>query len=62
MPRDDSVYQLMPYEKISKEQYKKMVSTLPKIDFSQILEYEKEDNTEGAKSLACGANGTCEII
>lgn len=59
LPLDDSVYEQAPYEKLSKEEYDKMLKTFPKIDYSQLGKYEKEDNTEGAKSLAC-ASGACE--
>ncbi|RLF40279.1 MAG: ribonucleoside-triphosphate reductase [Thermoplasmata archaeon] len=42
LPRDEYVYQLAPFEKISEEEYKKLIPRLPEIDFSQILIYEKE--------------------
>lgn len=61
LPREDHVYALAPYEEISKERYEQMVKEFPSVDFSQILLYEKEDETEGAKELACVGN-TCEII
>jgi hypothetical protein len=60
LPQDDHIYDQAPNEKITKEEYDKMVSTFPKIDYSQLAKYEQEDNTEGAKSLACAA-GNCEI-
>ncbi len=60
LPLDDSVYEQAPYEKISKEEYDKMSKTFPKIDYSQLGKYETEDNTEGAKSLAC-LSGNCEV-
>lgn len=60
LPRTDHEYTLPPYEEISEERYNELVARLPKIDFSQILAYEKEDHTEGAKELACVA-GVCEI-
>ena len=60
LPQDEHVYEQAPYEKLTKEQYEDMVSKFPKIDYSQLAKYEQEDNTEGAKSLAC-ASGACEI-
>ncbi|MBI2024933.1 MAG: ribonucleoside-triphosphate reductase [Candidatus Harrisonbacteria bacterium] len=60
LPRNDHVYALAPYEEIDEERYKKMVSVFPNVDFSQILIYEKADETQGAKELACVA-GVCEI-
>jgi len=60
LPRADHSYALAPYEEISKEKYNELYAKMPKIDFSQILLYEKEDTTQGAKELACVA-GVCEI-
>jgi len=60
LPRDNHIYELAPYESITKKQYDKIVNKLPKIDFSKILEYEKEDTTQGAKELAC-TSGVCSI-
>jgi ribonucleoside-diphosphate reductase alpha chain len=57
---DEHVYRLAPYEEIDEEQYKFLVSKFPEIDFSQILLYEKEDETMGAKEYACVGN-ICEI-
>lgn len=61
LPRDNHVYQLAPYEAITKEEYEVRAASFPKIDFSKIVTYEVEDETEVAKEIACSA-GTCEII
>jgi len=47
LPKDNTVYQLAPYEEISKQEYEKLFSEFPEIDFSQILIYEKEKEIEG---------------
>lgn len=60
LPLSDHVYEQAPYEKITKEKYEELIKTFPKIDYTQLSKYETEDNTEGAKSLAC-ASGQCEI-
>lgn len=60
LPRSEHVYALAPYEEITEEQYNKMIEFYPEIDFSQILLYEKEDETHGSKELAC-VGGVCEI-
>ena len=60
MPKSDHVYKLAPYEEITKEQYEQMIEHFPDIDFSKIVLYEYDDNTTGAKELACVA-GSCEI-
>lgn len=60
LPRDNHVYTLAPYESIEEARYKEMVRNFPNIDFSQIVLYEREDETQGAKEAACVA-GVCEI-
>lgn len=60
LPRSDHQYQLAPYEEVTEERYKDLITKLPKVDFSQIISYEKEDTTQGAKELAC-VGGVCEI-
>ncbi len=60
LEEDEHVYELPPYEEITKEQYEKMVAEMPPVDFSRILIYEKEDETKGARELACVA-GVCDL-
>lgn len=60
LPYDGGKYKLAPYEEITKEKYKKLVEKFKKIDYSKLSDFEKEDNTEGAKILAC-QGGVCEL-
>jgi ribonucleoside-diphosphate reductase alpha chain len=60
LPRSNRVYQLAPYESITKEKYEEMKKRLGDLDFSKIVTYEKEDETEVKKELAC-VGGLCEI-
>ena len=60
LPRADFVYQLAPYEEITKERYEELAAGIPEIDFSLMVAYEAEDQTQGSKELAC-AGGNCEI-
>lgn len=60
LPRTNHVYPLAPYEEISKEQYEELKSQMPELDFSKLILYERDDETKGAKELAC-AGGMCEI-
>ena len=60
LPRTDHVYKQAPYEEITAEQYEELVKGLPEIDWSKLSDYESEDMTEGAQTLACVA-GQCEI-
>jgi ribonucleoside-triphosphate reductase (thioredoxin) len=60
LPRENHVYQLAPYETISKERFEEMSVRVRDLDFSKIVTYEKVDETEVKKELACVA-GICEI-
>lgn len=60
LPQTDAKYEQMPYTSITKEEYEKLSSEFPKIDFSRIYLYEKEDMTTAAQELACLA-GSCLI-
>jgi ribonucleoside-triphosphate reductase (thioredoxin) len=60
LPRTDHVYQLAPYEEITKEKYQEMIQKIEHLDFSKILAYELKDETEVKKELAC-VGGVCEI-
>jgi ribonucleoside-diphosphate reductase alpha chain len=60
LPRSEHVYQLAPYEEISKEEYEKRIKEIKHIDFSKLIYYEQEDNTVGAKEFAC-VSGVCSI-
>ncbi|KAA0237088.1 MAG: ribonucleoside-triphosphate reductase [Chlorobiota bacterium] len=61
LPRDNHVYQLAPYEAIDKHTYEEMAAAFPDIDYSKIFDYEREDETQGAKEYACVGN-SCEIV
>ncbi len=61
LPRDNHVYRLAPYESINKKQYDELASKFPNVDYSKLVIYERTDETEQKKELAC-AGGTCEII
>ena len=60
LPRSNHVYQLAPYEAITKEKFEEMTKRLGDLDFSKIVTYEREDETEVKKELAC-VSGVCEI-
>ncbi len=60
LPRSDFVYQLAPYEEITKEEYEKLKKRVKDIDYAKLMLYEIEDETDVKKELAC-AGGTCEI-
>jgi len=61
LPRSNHVYQLAPYEEITKEQYETLMKKFPNIDYSKIVTYEKADETEVKRELAC-VSGVCDIV
>ncbi len=61
LPAFDASFDQMPYMEIDKEQYERLVSEFPEIDFSKIYRYEEEDFTTAAQELACMA-GNCDVI
>ncbi len=60
LPRSNHSYRLAPYEAIDKEKYEKLVKAFENLDYSKLVTYELQDETEQAKELACAGN-TCEI-
>tara|TARA_R110001599_G_scaffold302056_2_gene507744 strand:- start:33396 stop:37352 length:3957 start_codon:yes stop_codon:yes gene_type:complete len=60
LPYSDHIYEQAPYEEITKEQYEEMKSNLKHVDFTRLMEFEKEDNTDVKKELAC-VGGACEL-
>ncbi len=61
LPRDNHVYRLAPYEAIDEKRYNELMKRFTHIDYSKIITYEKRDETEMKKELACAA-GVCEIV
>lgn len=60
LPRSEHVYQLPPYEEITREKYEEMLLRVADLDFSKIVTYEKVDEGDVKKELACVA-GLCEV-
>ncbi len=60
LPRSNHVYQLAPYEAIDEKRYEELIKKVAHIDFSKIVTYEVQDETEVKKELACVA-GLCEV-
>jgi ribonucleoside-diphosphate reductase alpha chain len=60
LPSFDAHYAQMPYVEITKEEYEKLVTAFPEIDFSKVYRYEEEDLTTAAQELAC-SSGACEL-
>lgn len=60
LPRDNHIYQLAPYEEINRAQYEELVTKFKDLDFSKIVAYEHEDETNRRMELAC-AGGVCAV-
>ena len=60
LPRDNHIYQLAPYETIDESKYLEFSLRFAHIDYSKIITYEKTDELDVKKELACVA-GSCEI-
>ena len=62
LPHSDHSYQQAPYQECSKEDYEELLSKMPKgFDWSELSNYEAEDNTTGTQTLACSGN-SCELV
>jgi ribonucleoside-triphosphate reductase len=60
LPYDGGTYQQAPYEEITKEEYERLLPTIPThLDWDSLVEIE--DNVEGTQTLACSAAGGCEL-
>lgn len=59
LPADDAEYQQMPYEEITAEEYQRLASEFPDIDFSLLYAFEQDDMTEAAQTLACVSGQDC---
>ncbi|OGG41218.1 ribonucleoside-triphosphate reductase [Candidatus Kaiserbacteria bacterium GWA2_50_9] len=60
LPRSNHVYRLAPYETITKEEYEARMASFPNVDYSQLIAYERQDESDMKRELAC-AGGVCEI-
>ena len=62
LPHTDHTYQQAPYQDCTMEEYFDLLQKMPKaIDWSELSEYEQEDNTAGMQTMACSGD-VCEIV
>ena len=61
LPHSDHVYKQAPYQEITEEVYKELLSKFPVIDWDKFQKYEVDDATVSMKELAC-ISGVCEIL
>ncbi len=62
LPYNEHTYQQAPYQEINKDHYKDLLSTMPSaIAWSELANYEKEDNTVSMQTMACTGD-VCEMV
>lgn len=62
LPNSEHIYKQAPYQDITKAEYDEWLKKMPKnVDWTNLKNYEQQDNTTGSQNLACTA-GVCEII
>ena len=62
LPHTDHTYQQAPYQDCTKEDYEELLAKMPtSIAWSELTEYESEDNTAGSQTMACTGD-SCELV
>ena len=62
LPYNEHTYQQAPYQEVDKDQYKDLLSSMPSaIAWSELANYEKEDNTVSMQTMACTGD-VCEMV
>ncbi len=63
LPRSDHIYQQAPYQDLTEKEYTDWIAAnpQPQVDWTDLTDFEKTDNTVGAQTLACTAAGSCEL-
>ena len=62
LPHSDHTYQQAPYQDCTFSEYDEMLAKMPpRINWSELANYESEDNTTGTQELSCTA-GVCEVV
>ncbi len=62
LPFSDHTYRQAPFQDCTQEEYEALVSRIPvNVDWSELQNYEKTDNTTSSQEFACGGGG-CELV
>jgi len=62
LPYNEHTYQQAPYQEVEEAQYKDLLSSMPSaIAWSELANYEKEDNTVSMQTMACTGD-VCEMV
>jgi len=60
LPHTNHSYRQAPYTEIGEDEYLANLSKMPRIDWSRLSEFEKEDHTSAIREAAC-SSGHCEL-
>ena len=63
LPYDGGTYKQAPYQELSEAEYNQWLEEHPMpegVDWTELAQYEQEDNTIAVQTLAC-SSGHCEI-
>lgn len=60
LPKDQTHYELPPYEEITEKEYNLRLGAFPTVDYSRLSAFEKEDMTEVNREFSCTGD-RCEI-
>jgi hypothetical protein len=60
LPKSSHSYALAPYEEITEEEYDRLSTQFPALDFGWLVAYETEDTTEVNREFACTGD-RCEL-
>lgn len=62
LPYSDHEFKQPPYQEVSEGEYLRLVENFPSdIDWTELGEYESQDNTTGSQTLACSGS-SCEVV
>jgi len=62
LPYSEHSYKQAPYQECDEETYRELLSETPTdIDWSQLQEFEDDDQTSGSQTLACSGD-SCEVV
>ena len=63
LPHSDHTYQQAPYQDIEPDEYLEWQERMKvvQINWNNLADFEKEDNTSGSRELAC-SSGVCEVV
>ena len=61
LPHSDHTYRQAPYNECTKEVYEEFLTRMPKFNWEELSEFEREDTAVNTREPAC-VSGVCEIL